>query len=400
MGYNRLDMNSLFIFIIIIMSCIGEIIAIPILELNQVVALFLFLCIFLCRKHIKTYNHIFWLCLYIVFTTIVAVSSEYFNFKALATGVVTYTIPLMFMWMVCELDKSTYIRLSYKISLFLTILFFVESILYILNSSFYQVFFLEPSVYGTRPRANFLSPNSYAIVLCYLFIYWINMFFHSKIIFPKYKFCSLIMMFMVAIPFVNASSKGGLVVLIIGVILYCLTERKYLYCALIAMLAILLYFNLENVVEFCYKNTNIDYIRRLHIYLSKGDYYSGRGHLVHACYLLFKNSPVVGSGLNTSMQALTSMFCIQQWPHSEYMKIFVEGGVLGSIIWGIYIKSCCIFILRNRNNSIVNVSNIQIIFFMMFLVSLIFFNYFTTYREILIMIFYSYGMFCTQHKYL
>ena len=382
------------------MSCIGEIIAIPILELNQVVALFLFLCIFLCRKHIKTYNHIFWLCLYIVFTTIVAVSSEYFNFKALAAGVVTYTIPLMFMWMVCELDKSTYIRLSYKISLFLTMFFFIESLLYIFNSPFYQLFFLEPSVYGTRPRANFLSPNSYAIVLSYLFIYWFNMFFRSRMTFPKHKLCSLLMMIMVAIPFMNTSSKGGLVVFITGILLYCLIERKYLYCVLMTISVIFLYFNLENVVDFFYRNSNIDYIRRLYIYISKGDLYSGRGHLVHACYLLFKNSPVVGSGLNTSMQALTSMFCIQQWPHCEYMKIFVEGGVLGSIIWGIYIKSCCIFILRNRNNSIVNVSNIQIIFFMMFLVSLIFFNYFTTYREILIMIFYSYGMFCTQHKYL
>ena len=373
------------IVITLVFSGIGEFFNIPFLEINQ---FFLVLVILICLIRIKTNpsNYVvvdsiqmvvIALVIYLILQGFI-LTSNYMEYMRFAKN---YILAFSFILIIMTLEYSEYLRILKVIVYFLTVLFFLEYILWQASPFLYGYMF-APLYDGIRHMANFLSPNSYAIVLAFLITYYVNRFVQA------HKFINIIVGIGLCLPLATTYSKSGLIVCVVGVF-FCLwfSENKfYKGIAIIGVIIFswLLFSNL--LITFLELFPDSYYARRLVLYLESETLGGERADTYLQMIHIFQDNWIGGVGFGNLTESNEHIIGFSS-PHNEYLRFFAEGGIVGGILFSLFIASIAIQTLKWRKSS----DRILIIWGILFIIAEIFYNYLNAPREGLILIFFGCG---------
>lgn len=382
--------SNLFFLLILIFSLLGEFIQVPLLEINQIIIIVYFFIYILPLKvdigsKIKK-RIILSFAVFLYVSVSLSTFGDYGSIDNLLHGIISYGIALIFIVEILNLSRNDYDYIVNKISIIAVVVFALEYILGRMNSSLYLYLFLPPAD-DVRAMANFLSPNSYAIIIAFIIIYWILFYFNSNKF--KKKVLALISVVILLFPFFNTSSKSGLIILFLGFVLVAILKKNYVLILIVAFIVAGGIIYLDRLIDLM-QNADIYYFRRIALFFNSDSVLGERDNFYKLQFITFSQSPITGCGFNSSIDALSSTVGINTWPHNEYLKILIECGILGFIPFIVFIYN---FVYGAYNVS-KQINNYDLcIYIILFLASLLFANYFTTYREGIIMIFYSFGIF-------
>lgn len=372
---------------ILLLSTIGEFIPIPGIEINQLFILAFAPIYFLkAKKRYKNYPFniiiIILVFLYIyIFLQGAALAIEFIEFIKTTKN---YAVAFIFISMIIVLDINEYRSILKKYVNFCNIFFLVEYMLSYFNlDDIYNLLFNPP--YGNiRNVANFLSPNSYGIVLAFLIVGNLYLYFSER---KKYylAFASLLVF-----PLLTTASRSGLIVLAIGIFIYILIRFKLPTKVLTIFLAIfgLYSFFSDRLLDFLYQYTSSYFVRRFILYLESGNLFGDRMNEYNSIFDAYRDSWFAGLGFgnitgnNVIYQGMSSM-------HNEYFRFFIEGGVVGGLLFSLLVSVLIYAMVRVFKSKNINrdIKALLISYSVMFLIAEMQYNFFDAHREGIILIF-------------
>lgn len=379
--------------VILILSTIGEFLPIPILEINQLSILLMIPYVYR-NGYKKSSNNKLRKNLVIMTSVLfiyIAIQGLFmtYDFDIYMKTMKNYMISFIFIIMTISLNFKDYMEILKKYCIFGSIFFFIE---YVLNAfkftAIYNILF-QPPFQGVRTMANFLSPNSYGTILSLLII--LNLYLFIK---ERKKF-NLIFSIGLIMPLISTASKSGLIILVVGIISFMFFNfnLKMKLVTFITTILGLFYVMSDYFIALLYKFNSIYFVTRIRKYLEAGSVLGGRGVEYGKIFKVYKDSWITGLGFG-NVGSGSHFYIAMSSLHNEYLRFFIEGGIVGGILFtciiGILIFAAVKLFL---NKDILKLEKALIIsFLLMFLMAEFQYNFFNAPRESIVLIFFAFGV--------
>ena len=388
---NRLEYGNV-LFFAVFLSFIKEIINIPLIEINQL--MFLIAAIYCLSQYGQSFklrkNSINIIAIIMLFVLVIQGGFLTQNIKNFANVYVDYFFCLSVFIICSQLKESEYNQLLRKICFSGTIIALLECILWRCNSRIYDLLFYRPFE-ELRNVASFLSPNSYAIIIAFLMLYHFHYFLNYHKV--RYAMCFALLL----LPLFTTYSKSGIFILALGIIcelfLYNIFTR-YVSIVVVLTSLYLVYTNkIVYILQLCNLNNNY-YARRFIAYFESGNIFSGREAGYENLLNIIKNNFFIGVGFS-NLTNNSELFLDFSTPHNEYLRFWAEIGIIGLILIGVFVIVSIIYIIRIYKLKTIYSNNwsLCITFAVMFLAAQLFYNYWGTPREGMLLSFFASGIF-------
>jgi len=378
--------------IILALSTVGEFIPIPGIEINQFVILIIFPLFYIKIKdrygcHPK---NIIVLIVFILYGYILLQGSIMtYDLVEFIKTIKNYTISFMFILMVISLNSSEYKTILKKYINFCSIFFIFEFFLGYFNfTSIYNMLFIQPYA-DIRHMGNFLSPNSYGIIIAFIMIGNLYLYVQQK------QKVNMLFLIGLSLPMLTTVSRSAVIILLIGVIIFIFIKFRIGTKIIIILTTFisLLYILSDKFVMWLYKYYSSYYARRFILYLESGNLYGDRSNEYKTIFKLYKTSWFTGLGFgnitgnNELYQGMSSM-------HNEYYRFFIEGGIIGGLLFLVIVIILLYSIIKlyKIKNVDKNTKALFITYTIMFLIAELQYNFFDAHREGILLIFFGFSV--------
>lgn len=372
---------------ILILSTIGEFIPIPGIEINQLAILYLAPFFFLrAKKRYRYYpfNIIIMILAFLYVYIFLQGAALAFDLVEFIKTAKNYAVAFIFISMVIVLDIDEFRVILKRFVRFSSMFFLVEYTLGYFNLDGVYNLLFNPPFASIRNVANFLSPNSYGIVLAILIVGNLYLFFTES---KKYYF---VFAMLLVLPLLTTASRSGLLILLSGIFIYAFIRFR-LPIKIIAIFTVIFGVNSffsERLLSLLYQHTSSYFVRRFILYLESGNLLGDRMNEYNLIFDAYRDSWFAGLGFGNitgSNEIYTGMSSM----HNEYFRFFIEGGVVGGILFVLLISILIYAMVRVIKSENVDRDTRALLatYSAMFLIAELQYNFFDAHREGIILIF-------------
>tara|TARA_R110000737_G_scaffold289360_2_gene295927 strand:- start:494 stop:1753 length:1260 start_codon:yes stop_codon:yes gene_type:complete len=380
---NNLGLGLLIILTIVFLNALG-----PYLQLQKITTYGLVPLLFLIALKYN-YLHPFrnkteFLLVILIFLTSLFSAFTYVNYGHLITGYTRQLSVILIVFIPLVLnnkyDYTDYFHIGYILSI-LTLIY----IMYISNQFSLQNFASE-----IVQRDKFLiNANTYSYLM---FFANFSLFY----LFQKYKNrFLLILLIIIPVLFVIVSfvtqSRSGMLILILSNVIYWLLINKIekptkIQKLLRALTVILILFFLAFQFWGLYQNSTIK--NRFDV---TGNRVDARELLIIEAFDVFTENIIFGVGLDQ----IPNYTSIRQFSHNSYVEILAEQGIIGGVLllllFGLPLRQCIIYLLKNPKDMILKLN-------LLFLVMFYFYNIFYPFYKFGFSMLYFFLILSIQYK--
>ncbi|WP_165442844.1 O-antigen ligase family protein [Senegalia massiliensis] len=369
------------------MSTIGEFIPIPGIEINQLLILCMAPFYFLKAKKRYRYYPFNLIVMVLVFLYVYIFfqgATLAFDFIEFIKTAKNYAVAFIFISMVIVLDIDEFRLILRRYVNFSSVFFLIEYTLGYFNiDGIYNLLF-NPPFANIRNVANFLSPNSYGIILSILIVGNLYLFFNES---KKYYF---VFAMLLVLPLLTTASRSGLIILVSGIFIYVFIRFR-LPIKILAILTVIFgvySFFSERLLSFLYQHTSSYFVRRFILYLESGNLFGDRMNEYNLIFNAYSDSWFVGLGFGNitgSNEIYTGMSSM----HNEYFRFFIEAGIVGGILFFLLISIllyAMVKVIKSKNVDR-DTKALFVTYSAMFLIAEMQYNFFDAHREGIILIF-------------
>ena len=380
---NNLGLGLLIILTIVFLNALG-----PYLQLQKITTYGLVPLLFLIALKYN-YLHPFrnkteFLLVILIFLTSLISAFTYVNYGHLITGYTRQLSVILIVFIPLVLnnkyDYTDYFHIGYILSI-LTLIY----IMYISNQFSLQNFASE-----IVQRDKFLiNANTYSYLM---FFANFSLFY----LFQKYKNrFLLILLIIIPVLFVIVSfvtqSRSGMLILILSNVIYWLLINKIekptkIQKLLRALTVILILFFLAFQFWGLYQNSTIK--NRFDV---TGNRVDARELLIIEAFDVFTENIIFGVGLDQ----IPNYTSIRQFSHNSYVEILAEQGIIGGVLllllFGLPLRQCIIYLLKNPKDMILKLN-------LLFLVMFYFYNIFYPFYKFGFSMLYFFLILSIQYK--
>ncbi|WP_339629581.1 O-antigen ligase family protein [uncultured Maribacter sp.] len=380
---NNLGLGLLIILTIVFLNALG-----PYLQLQKITTYGLVPLLFLIALKYN-YLHPFrnkteFLLVILIFLTSLISAFTYVNYGHLITGYTRQLSVILIVFIPLVLnnkyDYTDYFHIGYILSI-LTLIY----IMYISNQFSLQNFASE-----IVQRDKFLiNANTYSYLM---FFANFSLFY----LFQKYKRkFLLILLIIIPVLFVIVSfvtqSRSGMLILILSNVIYWLLINKIekptkIQKLLRSLTVILILFFLAFQFWGLYKNSTIK--NRFDV---TGNRVDARELLIIEAFDVFTENIIFGVGLDQ----IPNYTSIRQFSHNSYVEILAEQGIIGGVLllllFGLPLRQCIIYLLKNPKDMILKLN-------LLFLVMFYFYNIFYPFYKFGFSMLYFFLILSIQYK--
>lgn len=380
---NNLGLGLLIILTIVFLNALG-----PYLQLQKITTYGLVPLLFLIALKYN-YLHPFrnkteFLLVILIFLTSLFSAFTYVNYGHLITGYTRQLSVILIVFIPLVLnnkyDYTDYFHIGYILSI-LTLIY----IMYISNQFSLQNFASE-----IVQRDKFLiNANTYSYLM---FFANFSLFY----LFQKYKNkFLLILLIIIPVLFVIVSfvtqSRSGMLILILSNVIYWLLINKIekptkIQKLLRALTVILILFFLAFQFWGLYQNSTIK--NRFDV---TGNRIDARELLIIEAFDVFTENIIFGVGLDQ----IPNYTSIRQFSHNSYVEILAEQGIIGGVLllllFGLPLRQCIIYLLKNPKDMILKLN-------LLFLVMFYFYNIFYPFYKFGFSMLYFFLILSIQYK--
>ncbi len=188
-----------------------------------------------------------------------------------------------------------------------------------------------------RLNSTYFHPNAFAFNLFFLFIILFILIFKSKkFVFKKYLKIYLLIAFVLILLTLTRSVWIGLAVFVLSLLF--IYGRKYLLkIAIVFLILIFAFLILNNYTSLKYYDwDNISIIRRMHTSTYLLSSWEWRVKMWQEMVEYIPQSPIIGYGINTYRYLREKQVynpIESTYAHNDYLKILIELGVIGLILY-------------------------------------------------------------------
>ena len=380
---NNLGLGLLIILTIVFLNALG-----PYLQLQKITTYGLVPLLFLIALKYN-YLHPFrnkteFLLVILIFLTSLISAFTYVNYGHLITGYTRQLSVILIVFIPLVLnnkyDYTDYFHIGYILSI-LTLIY----IMYISNQFSLQNFASE-----IVQRDKFLiNANTYSYLM---FFANFSLFY----LFQKYKRkFLLILLIIIPVLFVIVSfvtqSRSGMLILILSNVIYWLLINKIekptkIQKLLRSLTVILILFFLAFQFWGLYQNSTIK--NRFDV---TGNRVDARELLIIEAFDVFTENIIFGVGLDQ----IPNYTSIRQFSHNSYVEILAEQGIIGGVLllllFGLPLRQCIIYLLKNPKDMILKLN-------LLFLVMFYFYNIFYPFYKFGFSMLYFFLILSIQYK--
>lgn len=362
----------------------------PLMEINQLVIIILIPIIIIKAKGRNAYfpnNLMFLIVIFLWVYIILQGTLMAYSYIDLVKVMKNYSLSFIFIMMVISLNWDEYKIILSRYTIFCNLFFTFEFLLgYFKLNTIYNLFFIPPYD-QLRHMANFLSPNSYGILLTLLIISNIYLFFQNK------KVTNIIFSIVLILPIISTVSKSTIILLLIGIVTFLFVKFKIaMKFVIITCLFVGLYYIMsDKILILLSKYASSYFVRRFILYFESGNLFGDRANEYNTIFNLYKDSWFTGLGFG-NISGNNQLYSGMDSMHNEYLRFFIEGGIVGGILFSIIIVLLVYLIIKIISNRKIDSNDkaLAVTFTIMFLIAEMQYNFFNAHREGIILIFFGF----------
>jgi len=178
---------------------------------------------------------------------------------------------------------------------------------------------------------DYINPNELAFIIATLFPFLYFLMQDMRIMW-KIVFLSVILLLFYAL--VLTMSRSGLIaILVVGLYIFIKSQHKFFLIILSIIISTLAWINISDIQKDRYismtGNTEV----------RSASTFQGRLNGLNAEFSLALKNPIVGTGIGTSQEAMANILGGRHFSHNLYFETFIETGIIGLMIFLLYLKS-------------------------------------------------------------